>query len=338
MSTTVFVSGATGFIAQNIIKELLSKDYKVIGSVRSEKKGQDLEKLINSSNFKYTIVPEIGTPGAFDETLKENPEIKVVLHTASPVFFTSDDVKKEILDPAVEGTKNVLVAVQKYGTNVERFVYTSSTVCVLPFGTGQSPKEARVFTEEDFNPITEEQGVANAFAAYSAGKTFAEKEVWKFMETEKPKFKVSFVLPLFVFGPQAYKVDDNTKLNFTSGIIKSLLQMKPDDEIPENLGYFIDVRDVAKAHLVAFEKDEAINQRLLLTNERFTNELIAHIISSNFPQLNIPKGDVVKSEEQLQNDCWTTDTSKTEAILGFKYIGLDDSIIDSVELLLDSSD
>ena len=47
MSTTVFVSGATGFIAQNIIKELLSKDYKVIGSVRSEKKGQDLEKLIN---------------------------------------------------------------------------------------------------------------------------------------------------------------------------------------------------------------------------------------------------------------------------------------------------
>lgn len=77
MSTTVFVSGATGFIAQNIIKELLSKDYKVIGSVRSEKKGQDLEKLINSSNFKYTIVPEIGTPGAFDETLKKIQKSKL---------------------------------------------------------------------------------------------------------------------------------------------------------------------------------------------------------------------------------------------------------------------
>ena len=30
-ATTVFVSGASGFIAQNVIKQLLANGYKVIG-------------------------------------------------------------------------------------------------------------------------------------------------------------------------------------------------------------------------------------------------------------------------------------------------------------------
>ena len=41
---TVFVSGATGFIAQHIIKQLLSTDkYKVIGSVRAGSKAEKLK-------------------------------------------------------------------------------------------------------------------------------------------------------------------------------------------------------------------------------------------------------------------------------------------------------
>ncbi|RCK67829.1 putative NADPH-dependent methylglyoxal reductase GRP2 [Candida viswanathii] len=336
MSTTVFVSGANGFIAQHIVQQLLAKGYKVIGSVRSEQKGKDLQQVVNSPDFKYVVVPDIGAPGAFDEALKENPEISVVLHTASPVFFTSDNVKRDILDPAVDGTKNVLAAIKKYGTNVKRVVYTSSTVSVFPFGTDQT--ERKEFTEADFNPITQEQGEATAFGAYSAGKTFAEKAVWQFVKDEKPAFQVSFVLPLYVFGPQAYEVKDKSQLNFSAEIINSILKLNPEDEIPANTGYFVDVRDVARAHLVAFENDDAIEQRLLLTNERFSNELIAHIISSNFPETNSPKGDVVKSEEQLQADPWTSDTSKTEALLGFKYITLEDSVIDTVEQLLSVSD
>lgn len=37
-STTVFVSGASGFIAQTLVKQLIEKGYKVVGTVRSNEK------------------------------------------------------------------------------------------------------------------------------------------------------------------------------------------------------------------------------------------------------------------------------------------------------------
>ena len=50
MSTpiTVIVSGATGFIAQHVVKQLLAKNYQVIGTVRSTAKGDHLLKLFNN--------------------------------------------------------------------------------------------------------------------------------------------------------------------------------------------------------------------------------------------------------------------------------------------------
>ncbi|RCK54319.1 putative NADPH-dependent methylglyoxal reductase GRP2 [Candida viswanathii] len=336
MSTTVFVTGASGYIAQHIVNQLLAKGYKVIGSVRSEEKGQRLQEMVNSPNFKYVVIPDIDSPGTVDKTLKENPEVSVVLHTASPVFFTSDDVKKDILDPAVAGTINVLAAIKKYGTNVKKVVYTSSAVAVFPFGTDD--KQRKVYTEANFNPITEEQGEASPWGAYFAGKTFAEKAVWKFIRDEKPDFDVSFVLPLYVFGPHAYDVKDKSQLqNYSTEMVNSFLKLKPGDEIPANASYFVDVRDVAKAHLAAFENDKAVEQRLLLNTGRFTNELILLIINSRFPETNVPRGDITKSEQQLENDPWISDTSKTDSLLGFKYITLEDSITDSVQQLLSVS-
>ncbi|RCK67832.1 putative NADPH-dependent methylglyoxal reductase GRP2 [Candida viswanathii] len=333
MPPTVFVTGANGFIAQHIAKQLLAKNYLVVGSVRSDQKGKDMKELVNSANFRYVVVSDIGAPGAFDDALKENPEISIVLHTASPVSFDTNDFKRDILDPAVSGTKNVLAAIKKYGTNVTHVVYTSSGVTVFPFGTDD--KERKVYTEADFNPITEEQGIASPFGAYAAGKTFAEKAVWQFVKDEAPAFRVTTVLPVFVFGPQAYGIKDKSQLNFNALMVKSILELSPEDEIPAHASYFVDVRDVARAHLIAFENEEAAGKRLLLGNERYTNEFIAHIISSKFPQANSPKGDLKKSEKQLEEEPWTSDTSKTEELRNFKYITLEQSITDTVNQLLD---
>lgn len=43
MTRTVFVSGASGFIAQNIVKLLIEKGYNVIGTVRTAEKGENLK-------------------------------------------------------------------------------------------------------------------------------------------------------------------------------------------------------------------------------------------------------------------------------------------------------
>ena len=56
-------------------------------------------------------------------------EAKVFLHLASPFHFNVTDVEKELLLPAVDGTKNVLQAIYNFGNNIEKVVITSSLCC-----------------------------------------------------------------------------------------------------------------------------------------------------------------------------------------------------------------
>ena len=325
-STTVFVSGATGYIAQHIVKELLTNGYKVIGSARSEAKGKDLKDLVNSENFSYVVIPDISVVGAFDQALKDHPEISVFIHAASPVVFYTTDPKKDVIDPAVEGTKNVLNAIKQHGTNVSRLVVTSSTAAILP---GLDFVKDKVFTEDDWNPCTIEIGISEPSKSYFVSKTFAEKAVWEFVKTQEPHFQVSVVNPSFVFGPQAYEIKDKSKLNSLSEILAGIFRSKADDQFPQLAGVLIDVRDVAKAHLVGFEKDEAINKRLLLANELFTPDLAAHIIKKNFPDYQGPSGDLTRSDQIIENAVSKIDSSRTNKILGFELISLEESVIDA---------
>ena len=84
-------------------------------------------------------------------------------------------------------------------------------------------------------------------------------------------------------------------------MINDILTLKPDDEIPPYASRCIDVRDVAKAHLVAFEKEEAINQRLVLINQPFSNDLVAYIIKKSFPISIFRKAIWKEVENALQN-------------------------------------
>ncbi|EGW31318.1 uncharacterized protein SPAPADRAFT_51341 [Spathaspora passalidarum NRRL Y-27907] len=124
-----------------------------------------------------------------------------------------------------------------------------------------------------------------------------------------------------------------TYLDLSNNPITELIP--PSDEIPEEANLFIDVRDTAKAHIVAFEKEEAIGQRLLLISEPYTYDGIAHIINENFPESRVPKGDLSKDKE-LKKNVHKYNSSKTNKILGFDFISLEQSIIDSVKEIYES--
>ncbi|EDK43722.1 conserved hypothetical protein [Lodderomyces elongisporus NRRL YB-4239] len=337
MSTTVFVSGATGFIAQHIVKQLLEDNYKVIGSVRSSEKGEHLKSLLanaglKAENFSYEIVKDIAAKGAFDEALKAHPEVTVFLHTASPFHFNVQDVEKELLKPAEEGTTNALNAIKEYGKNVERVVVTSSYAAITGFADLATP--GKTVDESSWNPITKEQSLRDAFNGYVGSKKLAEQIVWKYVETNKPKWGVSVINPVYVFGPQAFEVKDKSALNTSNEVINGILKAGQDNSQPMQVaGYFIDVRDVAKAHIVAFQKEDAIGQRLLLAAGPVTTEKILNIIKKDFSQIELPtlneseKPDWDKIESIINND-------KTKKILGFKFIDLKKSIDDTVSQIL----
>ena len=75
------------------------------------------------------MVPDIIAEGAFDEVLQSNKDIDSFIHTACPVDFQVNDIRAGLLQPALEGTRNALSAIEKYG-NVKTVVATSSTAAV----------------------------------------------------------------------------------------------------------------------------------------------------------------------------------------------------------------
>ncbi|EGW30505.1 NADPH-dependent methylglyoxal reductase GRE2 [Spathaspora passalidarum NRRL Y-27907] len=333
MSATVFVSGATGFIAQHVVKTLLSSNYKVIGSVRSTTKGDHLKSLLNSPNFSYEIVEDVEKEGAFDQALQKHPEVTVFLHTASPFHFKATDIEKELLLPAVNGTKNALNAIHKYGSNVSRVVITSSYAAISTASKEVDPNV--VVTEQSWNEISWEDAKKDPVSGYRGSKTFAEKAAWEFVKEHNPKFVVSTINPSFVFGPQAYDSEVKDSLNTSSEFINAILKNGPDATIAPTRGGFVDVRDVAKAHLVAFEKEEAKNQRLILNAGRFTLQSIIDILNENIPELKgkIPVGEPGTDKAAIAG-LSTIDNSKSLAILGFELIDLKKSVVDSVQQIL----
>lgn len=332
MTTTVFVSGATGFIAQHIDKLLLEKGYKVVGTVRSAAKGDHLSKLLNSPNFSYEIVPDVEKVGAFDEALKKHPEVTVFLHTASPFHFKATDVEEELLKPAVNGTKNALSAIQKYGPQITNVVVTSSYAAVSTAEKELDP--SHVVTEESWNEISWEDAKKDPVAGYRGSKKFAEKAAWDFVAAEKPKFTINYVNPSFVFGPQAFDSEVKDNLNTSSEILNQLLKLTADSPVPAVKGGFVDVRDVAKAHLVAFEKPIA-NERLILNADRFTGQDLLDVLNAEFPDLKgkIPVGEkgagagIIKTLSKIDN-------SKTKELLGFPLIDLSTTVSDSIKQII----
>ncbi|CAH2354474.1 putative NADPH-dependent methylglyoxal reductase Grp2p [[Candida] railenensis] len=328
MAATAFVSGATGFIAQHIVKQLLEKGYNVVGSVRSESKGENLKKNFGS-NFSYEIVEDLETVGAFDRALKRHPEVTVFLHTASPVAFQAEDNEKDIILPAINGTVNVLKAIKSSAPQVKKVIITSSVVTQID---GDELNSAA--SEDTWNSISYERAKQDGRAAYVGSKTFAEKAGIEFVEKEKPNFTVSTVHPVIVFGPQAFDSEAKGELNITNTFISGLLNLKASEgaELPPSDGPFVDVRDVAAAHLIEIEKPSN-GLRVLTYSEGFTNQKLLNILNKNFPELDLIKG---SPTENLVGGDKIRD-AKSREYLGLNYISLEKTVVDTIKQFLEAN-
>ena len=107
--------------------------------------------------------------------------------------------RQDLLDPAIIGTTGILKSIKKSAPSVKRVVITSSFAAIINPSKGNWP--GHEYSEEDFNPMTQQDALENPAAGYRASKTFAEKAAWDFVENEKPNFTVSTINPPLVFGP-----------------------------------------------------------------------------------------------------------------------------------------
>ncbi|KAI5958040.1 hypothetical protein KGF57_002848 [Candida theae] len=326
----VYITGAFGFIAQHIVKLLLQSQYDVVGTVRSKEKGEKLAKSINNTKFQYVVVANIAAPNAFDESLKQHSDVSYILHTASPFTYTTTNPEQDLIVPAIEGTRNILNAADQYAPQLVRFVLTSSDAAI--YSNVDERNNKLVFDEQSWNNIKYEDATVDAVTAYYGAKSFAEKLAWEFMEMNKPTFALAVVNPSYVFGPQAYHCDPN-HLNESNAMIGDLL--KGNGSFDNEVGGFIDVRDVAKAHVFAMSNDQAVDCRLFMNNGQFSTQMILDIINEKWPELNLPKGNPGSGPDDIKV-LGRVNNSATKKLLPWEFLDLRTTVVDTVEQILSS--
>ncbi|KAL3481686.1 dihydroflavonol-4-reductase [Aspergillus californicus] len=326
----ILLTGGSGFIGKHCLSYLLKHGHTVVATVRSSDKGEQLlssnPDAKTSNQLRYSIVEDIATPGSFDNVVQSSPPFDAVLHTASPFHYNVIDPKKDMIDPAVQGTTEILRAIQKHAPSIKRVVVTSSFVAMINF-----PNHPAVYTPDIWNPITMEMALTGGMLTYIGSKKFAEKAAWDFIQQENPHFSLSTVNPVLVFGP----VSDLTSLagiNTSNAIFRDIITGKYRDAIPPGGFRWVDVRDVALAHVRALEVPEAAGKRLIADAGTFTHARIAQIVKDSFPEL----ADRLPAEIELpaEEAGFGIDTRLVNEVLGVPFRSLEESVVDTVRSLL----
>ncbi len=190
--------------------------------------------------------------GSFDDAVMG---AGVVIHTASPyVLGEPKDPYRELINPAVEGTRNVLGAVDK-ADSVKKVVLTSSVVAIYGDAKELQAVPGGAFTEENWNTTSSAD-----HQAYSYSKTLAEKAAWEMNEAQT-RWQLAVINPGFIFGPSKTACTDSESIKMMTDMLKGRFKLGAPALWFAGV---VDVRDVAKAHVEAAIRSDAQGRHILV--------------------------------------------------------------------------
>ncbi|KAL6855307.1 methylglyoxal reductase (NADPH-dependent) gre2 [Amphichorda felina] len=334
--TKVLLTGGSGFIAAHCLEQLLEQGHSVVTTVRSEDKAQKIRDTYKdqADRLEVVVIPDIAKEDAFDEVVKASG-LETVLHTASPFHFKWTEPETELITPAVVGTTGILRAIKRSAPAVRRVVITSSFASILDESKLLDP--AHTFTEASWNPSTRADIHNSPATAYRVSKKLAERSAWDFVRDEAPGFDLVTVCPPLVLGPVAHHLPSLDAINESNARVVSLLRGEWKAGIPSQgpVAIWVDVRDVARAHVRAMQDPGLGGRRLFTTPGYFSNREIADVVRANFPEYadRLPGPEVQGGERPQPDKTFRWDVSATDKLLGLDWIPFDKSITDLVTSL-----
>ncbi len=329
----ICVTGASGFIASHIVRELLSRGYQVRGTVRNAENQEKYAYLYNlegaNSNLEL-VSANLLAPEGFKSAIEG---CEYVIHTASPYALNVKDPQKDLVDPAVNGTRNVLEAAINCQT-IKRIVLTSSVAAIT-----DEPDENEVLTEKNWN---EKSSLTRN--AYYYSKTMAEKEAWRIVEEQKPNFDLVVINPFLVIGPSIIP-----GLNTSNELFVDILSGKYPGIMSLTWG-IVDVRDVALAHILAMENPESSGRYLCANTTISMKKFVEFLRKEGYDNFKLPKLSMDSSignlivllssylqpkgvGDYLRTHIGKTpnfDNNKIRRELGLEFIPLEDSIRETI--------
>lgn len=270
MSQLVCVTGATGFVGAYVTKELLERGYRVRAAVRDPKdtdRAAHLLALPGAAERLELASGDLGREGSFDDAMRG---ATFAVHTASAVTLAAKDLQRDIVDVAVDGTRNVLRSAVASRT-VERVVLTSSVAAVA----AQEGPGKPLYTENDWN-----ESATLRSDAYATAKVQAERAAREIIRGSN--VTLVSMLPSLVLGP----VMTEQHLRTSPAILFELMRGTWPG-VPNLHFSVVDVRDVARAHVNALEVKDP-HERYVCASDGAGLRLMTAELKLAFPETKVP--------------------------------------------------
>lgn len=335
----VLVTGATGYVAGVLVKKLLSEGLTVHAPIRdpeNKEKTKYLENLADKlpGDIKF-FKADLLQSGSYDEAMQG---CELVYHTASPFIINVKDSQKDLIEPALIGTKNILESVNNT-PSVLKVVLTSSVAAIYGDNIDIQKVKGGILTEKEWNFSS-----SLLHQPYSYSKMVAEREAWDICNIQD-QWELVVINPSLVLGP-------GINPNATSESYRSFKQIfdgtmkggAPDFRIG-----MVDVRDVAEAHFFAGFNPSA-EGRYIVSAESSSIMGIADVLRSKyqnqypFPKRIIPKFMIWLlapmigfKRKMIKNNVgypFVADNSKSIHQLGLNYRPLDNTIVEFFDYLV----
>jgi dihydroflavonol-4-reductase len=247
-----FVTGGTGLLGNNLVRQLVAAGHDVTVLVRSPEKAK---QVLGDLNVEF-VVGDITDVAGF-ETALEGAE--VLFHAAAYFreYYTPGDHRETLQAVNVDATVDLLEAATNHG--VSRVVYVSSNGVIGPSADGGLSDEADLLDPD----ATENR--------YFRSKILAELAIDEFLETHD--LSVVRILPGWMFGPwdAAPTAAGQLVIDMAQGSMPGVF---------DGGEHITDARDVARAMLVAAEQGVAPGRYLVAGPYTTLSELAAFIESA----------------------------------------------------------
>jgi len=255
----ILVTGATGFVGGHIARRLLERGYDVNVLIRKSSNTVNIQGM--ALNIFYGDLRDRGT------LIKALAGCGGLFHIAAMYDFWAAD-PRDFYRVNVEGTKNIINAA--LGQGVKKIIYTSSESTLA---CGKDP---------DGNG-SELAGIGDVYGDYKKSKLLAEIEVLKLCGQGHP---------IVIVNPTTPIGSGDIRPTPTGRIVLDMLNGAMPAYVNTGLN-IIDVEDVARGHILAFEKGGP-GERYILGNKNMTLkqilEIIAGIAGTAAPKVQIPLG------------------------------------------------
>jgi nucleoside-diphosphate-sugar epimerase len=363
------ITGANGYVGREVVSVLLNDGEKDAAKTDGGNYNEEILCLVRSNRVEsetsywerfqsgvssskespIRVLPYDMLDGgkSFEDALKvalsndnEGDNLDICVYHIASVFGPSEDHVRVAKDN-VQGTRDLVLALGKM-SNLKscRLVVTSSMAAVR--GSGQIPKNGEYYTHHDWNTESKLEN-NNWGSSYQWSKAESERVAWEL--AKDMEIPMTTICPSFVFGPPTSIASEEGDVNLSNSFSITLFGQWVRGESTVQSRLFVDVRDVAKAHVAAGIRPEAIGQRFIVSTEaRIPSQEMAEVLKEVCKETGLSDPEKISFDSEFQGGAIPIGSREVEAtsrlkdILGISMTPVHDTIREMGRSLLLAKD